>query len=180
MIRALLKTAFLALLILCLSPHAQGQGTISFKQAAAMAQKQVPGGQLVQARVEQGGTVYGFYFYRNGILIEVEISITGKVVKLKDEANPNDIKDISQDVLTLLQKYKGRAKLPTGRLLEIAADNLKQNQLDTGNFAYGKVGKDTLVFKYNGLVLDARTGKVLTRPKDTKETKEAKEKETKK
>jgi len=169
-------TALLALLMIGLSADVSGQGTVSFKGALGIAQKQAPGAQLVQARLENNGTIYGFYFVRDGRMIEIEVNLTGHIVKQKDEINPDDVKDISKDVLGLLQKYKGRAKLPTGRLMEIAADNLKQNQL-TDLMAYGKVGKDTLVFKVGGLVLDARTGKVLARPK---EGKEAKEKETKK
>lgn len=167
MFRVVLMTLMLAVLHLFWTATAAAQSTLTFTQALALAQQQAPGGQLVKSRMEKGGTVYGFYFYRNRGITEIEISSTGKLLKKKDENNPPDIKAIPKDVLTLLQKYKGKSKLPIGRLLEISAEALNGTQPNA--VAYAAMG-DRLVFKTGDLVLDARTGEIISGGKKKKKT----------
>jgi len=156
----ILSVALLALLLLAAPAAAQSGSTAGpFQNAFNVAQHQVPGGQLLMARVE--GANYGFYFYVNGHIIEVEISGTGKVIKYKDEKDPNDIKDIPPEALALLGK-RGKTKMPAGRLMEIAADNLKDTPLSSMFYA---VVDDRLVFRAGDLVLDADTGKVISTKK---------------
>src|SRR5688500_17575993 len=86
-----------------------------FNLALAIAQKQVPGCILITARSEQAvpANVFGFYFLLRGIVVEVEVSQTGKVVKHKQ----SDKDVVSKDVMALLAKTNGPAKMPAGRLL---------------------------------------------------------------
>lgn len=131
---------------------------ISFSEALIKAQKLAEGGILVKGRVEGNQTLYGFYFYKNGFLVEIEIGKKdGTVKKFKDQKDPKDAKDIAADVLDLLQKIPAKAKLPNGRLLEIAADHVK-GDITAVAFA---VRNNELVFKAGDIVLDARTGKLI-------------------
>ena len=141
-----------------------GTSTLSeFELALIAAQAQVPDGQLLRGRVEglkTGGANFGFYFWRNNRVIEVEISQTGgDVLKVKDEQNPEDVKDINKDVALLVGK-SAKSKIPEGRLLEIAADNLKGTKLS--DVKYEKDG-DKLVLVIGDVRIDAATGQVLTK-----------------
>ncbi len=137
---------------------ASARADVNFQQAFAKAQAATDGGQLILARVEKNGTVYGFYFRVNTKITEVEISRTGKVVK-KVTTEDEDTKDVSKDVIALIEKQvKGKNKLPEGRLLEIAADNLKDTPFS--ELKYTKVGDVLVVQIGNEFTIDAQTGKV--------------------
>jgi hypothetical protein len=141
------------LLAVASAAQAQGGGTAGlFATAYTVAQNEIPNGTLLRARVE--GNLFGYYFWIDGRIVEVEVNKEFKVVKKKDQ---KDDPSVPQDVLQMLQK-KGRAKLPPGRLLEIAADNLKDTPLTSLQFA---TMKDKLVFQIGDLVLDAETGNVV-------------------
>jgi hypothetical protein len=163
MLRILFPGVLVTLLLVAGSSRAEGRrGRVDFRQAFELAQQQVPGGQLVKARVENKGPqgrLFGFYFWWNGRILEIEVTPVGKIYKKRDSGDPKDRKDIPGDVLQLLQKRKGRVKLPTGRLLEIAAENLRGSALS--GLTYERRG-DGLVVKIGDLVLDADTGKVLS------------------
>jgi hypothetical protein len=151
MVRVLSLVVAAGVLLATNSPaRAQGGTAGDFAAAYQVAQREVPDAQLLKARVE--GVLFGFYFWVGDRIVEVEINKDKKVVKKKDQ---RDDKDIPQDVLQMLQK-KGRAKLPPGRLLEIAAENLKDTPLS--GLTYTKVG-DNLVLQVGDLKLDAGTGK---------------------
>jgi len=141
-----------------------GTSTLSeFELALITAQAQVPDGQLLRGRVEglkTGGVNFGFYFWRNNRVIEIEISQSGgDVLKAKDEQKPEDVKDINKDVALLVGKSL-KSKIPEGRLLEIAADNLKGTKLS--DVKYEKDG-DKLVLVIGDVRIDASTGQVLTK-----------------
>jgi len=150
--------ALVATLIIGNSASAQKSTATAeqFQKALTTAQELVPEGILIKSRVEKAGKVFGFYFLQNGFIREVEISITGKVVK-DEKSDAADTKVVSADVLKLIgQKKAAKTKLPDGRLLEIAAESLKDAPFS--EMIYEKVG-DTLVLKVGDLVLDATTGK---------------------
>jgi hypothetical protein len=134
-------------------PNAAG-----FAGALVVAQQQVPDAQLVRARAEVRGTttVYGFYFYLQGRLVEIEVNQQGKVVKnTKEDGDP-----VSKDIAELIElKKKGKAKLPEGRLLEIAGDSLKKTGVS--DIQYQRDG-DRLVIRIGNLVLDAQTGRIIS------------------
>lgn len=130
----------------------------SFAAALVIAQQQVPEAQLIRSRVESknGATIFGFYFFLRGKVIEVEINTAGKVVKNSNE----DGDPVSQDIASLIDKQKkSKSKLPDGRLLEIAGDALKNTGIS--DIQYEKQG-DKLVIRVGNLVLDAQTGRVIS------------------
>ncbi len=134
-----------------------------FEQALIAAQAQVPDGQLLRGRVEglkTGGSVFGFYFWKNNRVVEIEINQTATasdVTKVKDEQKPEDVKDINPDVAALVGKSL-KSKIPEGRLLEIAADNLKGTKLS--EVKYEKDG-DKLILVIGDIRIDAATGQIL-------------------
>lgn len=134
-----------------------------FEKALVAAQSQVPDGQLLRGRVEglkTGGSVFGFYFWKNNHIVEIEINQTATVVlKVKDEQKPEDVKDINPDVAALVGK-SAKSKIPEGRLLEIAADNLKGSKLS--EVKYEKDG-DKLILVIGDVRIDAATGQVLSK-----------------
>ena len=69
------------------------------------------------------------------------------------------MKDINKDVALLVGKSL-KSKIPEGRLLEIAADNLKGTKLS--DVKYEKDG-DKLVLVIGDVRIDASTGQVLTK-----------------
>jgi hypothetical protein len=154
-----------ALAVLLLVPgagavRADGAPLVDFQRAFAIAQAQVPKGLLVVARVEDkgqfGGKVFGFYFLLGGSLIEIEINGNGDVVKKTDPSDPKKV--VSPDVVALLGKKGGRAKLPPGRLMEIAAASLKNTPLS--GMKYLVMG-GKLVIQIGSLLIDAETGQIL-------------------
>ncbi len=139
---------------------AKGGSTLPDIQAAlVIAQTEVPDGLLMRGRTENkpSGTVFGFYFWRKGRIVEIEINKIGKVVKKKDAQDPEDVKDINPDVAELIGKSL-KSKLPEGRLLEIAAENLKDSPV--GEVKYEKDG-DTLILNVGGVRINATTGAVI-------------------
>ena len=106
---------------------------ITFQEAFVIAQKAVPGGTLFKARVEQAGTIFGFYFEREGRINEVEVSKRrGRIVKQKDSKDDG----VAADVLALIEKNaKAKKKLPVGRLLEIAGESLKDTPFSDLTYA---------------------------------------------
>jgi uncharacterized membrane protein YkoI len=135
-----------------------GAKVTDFKAALSIAQGEVPNAQLIRARIEQKKSVqvFGFYFWLEGRVYEVEVNKRGKVVK----KTTGEIEDVSEDVVKLVDKQKNaRAKLPDGRLMEIASDALKNTPLS--NLQYEKDG-DKLVLRIGDLVIDAATGKILS------------------
>jgi len=158
MIRVVMMALTLPLLLIYGTTTASAQATnVNFGQAYALAQAKAPKGQLVKARQEKNNTIFGFYFLVKNKLTEIEISATGKVVKINDGTDP-----IPQDVQTMLQQNKGKAKMPVGRLMELSSEAL--NGIQPTSVAYAVVGKK-LVFKADDVVLDARTGEVVSKGK---------------
>jgi hypothetical protein len=169
MLRLSLMFAAIVALSLSLDGTSSARGsdnsTAQFQKAYAAAQDAFPDGQLIKARSEKNGAIFGFYFMKDGKLTEIEVNATSlKVVKQVTQSDPTNkagqvgqAGQVSVDVVKLIGQQKaGKTKLPEGRLLEIAADALK----DTGisGIEYSIVdGK--LVFKVGDLVLDAATGK---------------------
>jgi hypothetical protein len=150
--------------VLFLVPPASAAGPTApieaIKNGFLAGQRAVPGGQLLMARVESAGKIpaFGFYFLLGGNLWEVEVDFAGKVTKKLNSGDPNQLKDISKDVLQLLQKKGARSKLPPGRLMEIAADSLKNTPLSV--VKYG-IQDGKLVLQIGSLVLDAETGQII-------------------
>jgi hypothetical protein len=162
MLRLSLTFAVVVALSLSLSGTASAQtpvNTAQYQKAYAIAQAVVPDAQLVKSRLEKNGAIFGFYFWKDGKLTEIELEATSlKVVKQETTGTANKVNaKVSADVVKLIGQQKAaKSKLPEGRLLEIAADALK----DTGisGIEYSIVdGK--LVLKIGDLVLDAATGK---------------------
>jgi hypothetical protein len=139
----------------------RAQTPVTFIQAYAIAQKAASPMHLIKARSEKGG--YGFYFYGNGRIREIEImDKTGEIKKDKEsEVGDKGAKGVSADVLRLFDKQvQAKVKLPEGRILEIATEALKDTPL--ADLTYDKDG-DTLVVKIGkDLVLNAETGKVIS------------------
>jgi hypothetical protein len=133
--------------------------------AFQVAQSQIQGGQLIRARVEGSGSsaVYGFYFWQNGKIVEVEISQVGHQVKKKKEFDSiTDVKDIDPDAVKLLSKKGGRTKLPEGRLFEIAGGAVKKGGIS--DFRYVMNG-DRLAAQVGDILIDAETGKLVPKKK---------------
>jgi hypothetical protein len=137
-----------------------GKGTVDqFKDAYAVATANPPSGQLVNSRVENksdGSVVMGFYMYNREqrLLFEREVDLkSGKVVKDTSKG----IEKVNKDMLDLLmKKATGKAKLPEGRLMEIASKLLKDKEFS--EMKYEKVGDD-LVLTFGDLQINAETGK---------------------
>jgi hypothetical protein len=141
------------------SPAAAQTKSDPFADALAIAQAQCSDGVLVKGRAEMnktGGTVYGFYFWVDGQMREIEVAADGTIVK-----DTNKTPDpITRDVATLIvAKGRARAKLPDGRLAEIAAGALRGTPL--ANVAYLRQG-DRLLVRFGSVTLDAQTGQVVT------------------
>lgn len=160
------SAAMVAVVVLGTSAFAQtkgtgpGKGTVDqFKDAFAVATANPPAGQLVNSRVENkndGSVVMGFYLYNRDqrLLFEREVDLkSGKVVKDTSKG----IDKVNKDMLDLLmKKTTGKAKLPEGRLMEIAAKLLKDKTFS--EMKYEKVGDD-LVLTFGDLQINAETGK---------------------
>jgi hypothetical protein len=148
------------LAVLAFGSTGRAQSTLTFKQAYAIAQKLASPMHLIKARKETG--VFGFYFYAKGRLREIEIRENGGEVKkdVESEIGDNGIKGVSADVLRLFDKQvKAKVKLPEGRILEIAAESLKDTPL--ADLTYDKDG-DTLIVKIGkDLVINAETGEII-------------------
>ena len=170
--------------LVCLSTASatdwNGGTATEFAKALAVAQAQVPGGQLITGRAETGAPVgnrFGFYFYLDGRIVEIEISPTGQTLKRKEdqpnpklprpkkpkiveEIDPEPEKPVSPDIVELIDKKKiARAKLPEGRLLEIAGDSLKDTPLKDMKYII-KDGR--LVIQVGTLMVDVETGTVIS------------------
>ncbi len=132
--------------------------TDPFAEALAIAQAQVPGGILIKGRTESnkaGDTVFGFYFWTDGQMREIEISTAGEIYK-----DSNKTPDpISRDVAGLISaKGAARVKLPDGRLAEIAADALRGTPLS--NVTFTRNGDDLLV-QFGSVTINTQTGQVV-------------------
>ena len=133
--------------------------TKDFSAAFVIAQQERPQAQLIRGRVEfkNGLIAYGFYFWDDGRLFEIEVQ-RGKVIKHEEIERPDN--DVSKDVGALIaQKNKAKTKLPDGRLFEIARDQLKDTAFT--DLKYDRMG-DKLVIRLGDLVIDAETGRVLS------------------
>lgn len=154
MFRALIASVVVALA----ASSATAQSGGDFQTAYQIALSQVgTGARLIKARTE-GPTTFGFYFAKNRRVIEIEIVGTAKAFKVGKVAS-SDTGGVSPDVLRLIAKYAAdKVKLPEGRLLEIAQENLKDTPLtEVGLEAEG----DSLVFVAGSVRLDSATGKTL-------------------
>jgi hypothetical protein len=150
--------ALLVAALVGLAPAARADDPpeVTFEQAMATAQAQVPGGTLLRARVE--GTNFGFYFWVRPRVVEVEIS---KNQNFKKRVKQDD--EVSQDVVDMMEKMtRGKTKLPDGRIAEIAGGTLNGTPL-TG-MTYAIVG-GRLVAQVGDNLIDAQTGKVTPAPK---------------
>jgi uncharacterized membrane protein YkoI len=121
---------------------ATGGSSVTFMTAMAKAQALVPGGYLIQGRVERRGSVFGFYFMVNNTIREVEISgPTGKVIKdktvkkivggagVEEPGNTNTSDSPLDPTLVDAINARKKAKLPYNRLLEVAMKEVKGGEL---------------------------------------------------
>ena len=130
---------------------------LTFGQGLAIAQAQVPGGVLIRGRVE--GDFIGYYFWVKPDVIEVEVprkKDSKSVVKKEGKSK------VSKDVLEAVEKMtRGKTKLPDGRILEIAAGELKGAGIKSLTYA---LKDDKLVVQIGDLQIDAETGKTSVVP----------------
>jgi len=140
------------------SARRAGDTADQFQKAFAVAQDAVPGGQLIRARVEMNGKVGGFYFWLDGKMYEIEVSLsTLRVIKQAVSPSAVNTPQVSADVLKLIGQQKAaKTKLPEGRLLEIAGEALKDTGISEVKYT---VVDGKLLFQVGDLVLDAATGK---------------------
>src|SRR5262249_29244148 len=73
----------IALVLSAQAAHGQVATDVGLPKACTLAQQLVPGGYLIRARVEFIGAAkrYGFYFWYNFAIYEIEIKANGKVAK---------------------------------------------------------------------------------------------------
>lgn len=135
-----------------------------FQKYYKIAMSVEPKGQLMRSRVESkpnGTTVMGFYLYdRNDrILFEREIDMKSSAI-VKDTSK--ELSAVAADMANLIsKKADAKAKLPDGRLMEIASEHMKDKAFTEMKFE--KVG-DTLVLTAGEVSFDAETGKVVEKP----------------
>ncbi|HEY2784295.1 MAG TPA: hypothetical protein VGJ05_04895 [Fimbriiglobus sp.] len=143
--------------VLTFGSTSQAQSSITFAQAYEIAQKAAKPKLLLKGRTER--KVYGFYFYGSGKIREIEVSKGGEITKnVETDLGKDGIAGVSLDVIRLIEKQaNSKAKLPEGRILEIAAESLKDTPL--ADLTFSKDG-DALVVKSGDIVINARTGKV--------------------
>jgi len=138
------------------SAQKEGANAEQFQNALGIAQSLVPDGTLIKARVEKMGTIFGFYFFKGGLIHEIEISPIGEIVK-KETSDATDTKVVSADVLKLIgQQRAAKTKIPEGRLLEIAGASLKKAPFK--EIVYDTIDGQ-LVIKIGDVILDPATGK---------------------
>lgn len=120
-----------------------------------------PTGQLMRSRVEtkpSGTVVMGFYLYdrNNRLLFEREVEMkSGAIVKDTSKT----MSAVAKDMANLIAKQTdAKAKLPDGRLLEIAGQHMKDKTFN--EMKYEKIG-ETLVFTVGDVSFDAATGQVV-------------------
>lgn len=156
----MLRPALVLLAVALLAPTAPAQnaGTNPLVQGLSIAQAQVPGGILIRSRLEYKGKlpVQGYYFWLEGKVVEIELSQDFQVIKNTQK----DPVPVTQDVVKMIEKQtKGKAKLPDGRLLEIAIKALKD--APQGDLKYDIVdGK--LVLRVGDIIIDAQTGNIIS------------------
>ncbi|MFM8271928.1 MAG: hypothetical protein ACKODX_06280 [Gemmata sp.] len=127
----------------------------------------MPNAQFIRSRLEKKGTLYGFYFFKDGKVYEVEVSVgTNTVVKNESQdvavVGQKDTPKVSLDVINLIKPQKNaKTKLPDGRLLEIALDALKDAGVSEVTYF---VSDGKLYLRVGGVVLDAATGKQVMDP----------------
>ena len=132
---------------------------MTFDQGLAIAQAQVPGGVLIRGRVE--GDFIGYYFWLRPEVIEVEVLRDKAVKKVVKKEGPGKV---SKDVLDAMEKMtRGKTKLPDGRILEIAAGELKGAGFKSLTYA---IQDDRLVAQIGTVQIDAETGKTTAIPAD--------------
>ncbi len=139
--------------------------TGDFQKYLKIAMSVEPTGQLMRSRVESkpnGTTVMGFYLYdrNNRLLFEREVEMkSGSIVK----DTSKELGALAADMANLIsKKADAKAKLPDGRLLEIAAETMKDKTFN--EMKYEKVG-ESLVLTVGDVSFDAETGKVVEKPK---------------
>jgi hypothetical protein len=146
------RTALMGLLlvsIIGLVPVMRADDEITFEQAMALAQAQVPDGILIRGRVEGG--LFGFYFWVRPRVIEVEINKSKDIVKKTKEDDK-----VSEDMLKLMESMtRGKTKLPDGRILEIATKKGGKTPVKALNYSLVD-GK--LMVQVNNTLIDAQTG----------------------
>lgn len=151
MFRALLAASVVAL---ALPMTAAADDDMNSAYQAAVAQVG-SGATLIKARQEGPGT-FGFYFYKNKRVIEVEITKTAKTQRVGKIAN-SATGGVSADVLRLIAKYAAdKVKLPEGRLMEIIAGSLKDSPVQEMEL---KAEGDSLVLVVGNDRIDPVTGK---------------------
>lgn len=154
-------TAMLAMPAFAEDPKAS---TADFQKYYKIATSVEPAGQLMRSRMENkpdGTVVMGFYLYdrNNRLLFEREVELkSGQIVK----DTSKNIGALAKDMADLIMKKQdAKAKLPDGRLLEIAAETMKDKTFN--EVKYEKIG-ETLVLTVGDVSFDAATGKVVTKP----------------
>jgi len=158
MTRRLFSVALLAAAFLGAAPAARADDKeLTLEEALVIAQAQVPHGALFRARTEKN--VHGFYFWLRPEIVEIEVSKNRSVKKVVKKAGETEV---SQDVLDMLAKMvKGKTKLPDGRILEIAAGQLKGSGINSLSY---KKKDDRLVMEVGDVQIDAETGKTTAVP----------------
>lgn len=139
-----MKRSFVAgsVLVLCIGITAlagdEGGGFLSGMDAA---QQAAGGGQLVYGRDETMGNtpIYGFYFWVDGRLLEIEVGGGGDVIKNKEVKDITDKGPVSKKLIDAL-KVRTKTKLPNARYIEIALEKTKGK--DVKSFSLAVVGDD--------------------------------------
>ncbi len=151
-------TAVIASVGLAQEKGASGE---DFQKFYKIAMSVEPTGQLMRARQEtkpNGNRVMGFYLYdRNQrLLFEREVEMkSGTIVK----DTSKELGELAADMAKLLAKQAdAKAKLPDGRLMEIATGHMKDKSIS--EMKYEKIG-ETLVLTVGDVSFDAATGKVV-------------------
>jgi len=148
-----LALAFFSFVSAPAAVRAEDEPELTFEQAFMIAQRQVPDGTLIRARVE-GASVFGFYFWQRPRVVEIEIQRNGN---LRKRVKSDEGDEVSKDVLDMMQQLtRGKTKLPDGRILEIARKKLKDTPLKEVKYVNDN-GK-LVVDAGNGVRIDPVTG----------------------
>jgi uncharacterized membrane protein YkoI len=123
-----------------------GKATVTLSAALETAQKKVPDGKPIIARVEmkKGVPLFGFYFQDGDKIQEVEVNaLTGDVAKFEE------YKEVSKKIFNAQRGLKG-TKVSFAKALEIAAGKVKDGKAFEVEIEF--VSKDKAVVEVEMLI----------------------------